>query len=124
MYSNFEFIFQICNQYSKTDYKEAPTLFMEFHGSENSVNEQVDLTSMIISSNQGSEFKKAKNENERRTLWKARHDMLWALKAYKPDFKTLGTDICIPISKLPEAIEFYEKYFQYLGMECMYDCSM
>ena len=39
------------------------------------------------------------------------------LKAYKPGFKPLATDVCIPISKLPETINFYEKYFKYLGME-------
>ena len=37
--------------------------------------------------------------------------------AYKPGLKPLSTDVCIPISKLPELITFNEQYFKYLGME-------
>jgi len=35
------------NMYSKTDYAESPTLFLEFHGSENGVKEQSELTEEI-----------------------------------------------------------------------------
>ena len=108
---------KICNLYSKTDYREQPTLFMEFHGSEQNVNEQIEFVSMLVDQNKGMDFKQAESEDERRTLWKARHDMHWALKAYKPGYKTYNTDICVPISKLPETIEFYTNYFQNLGME-------
>lgn len=33
-----------CNQYSGLNYAELPTLFLEFHGSEHSVKEQVQAT--------------------------------------------------------------------------------
>ena len=40
--------------------------------------------------------------------------------AYKPGLKPLSTDVCIPISKLPELITFNQQYFKYLGMEGKY----
>ena len=56
---------------------------MEFHGSEKSVEEQIDLVSQITLTNQTLEFKEAESEEDRRKLWKARHDMHWALKGFR-----------------------------------------
>ena len=65
----------------------------------------------------GSELKYATTEEDRNKLWKARHDMHWAIRNYKPGYIYHGTDICVPISKLPEAIEYCQKLFQILGVE-------
>ena len=43
--------------------------------------------------------------------------MHWAIRNYKPGYIYHGTDICVPISKLPEAIEYCQKLFQILGVE-------
>ena len=56
---------------------------MEFHGSEKSVEEQIDIVSQITLANQTLEFKEAESEEDRRKLWKARHDMHWALKGFQ-----------------------------------------
>ena len=56
---------------------------MEFHGSEKSVEEQIDLVSQITLANKTLEFKEAETEEDRRKLWKARHDMHWALKGFR-----------------------------------------
>ena len=34
----------MCNKYSNTDYAVAPSLFLEFHGSEKSVDDQIEKT--------------------------------------------------------------------------------
>ena len=108
---------QICNAYSKTDYVEEPTLFLEFHGSSLAVEEQIRTVKDICRSHSGSQLKYAHNANERKRLWQARHDMHWAIRDYKPNYAYHGTDICVPISKLPEAINFSQKYFQKIGVD-------
>ena len=67
----------------------------------------------------GSELKYATSEEDRNKLWKARHDMHWAIRNYKPGVIYHGTDICVPISKLPEAIGYCHRLFQILGIEGM-----
>ena len=39
---------EMCNNYSNTDYAVAPSLFLEFHGSEKSVEDQVEKTSQFM----------------------------------------------------------------------------
>ena len=44
---------KMCNVYSKTDYDENPTCFLEFHGSAASVQEQIELVKEIAIENKG-----------------------------------------------------------------------
>ncbi len=92
------------NLYSKTDFNEAPTLFFEFHGSEQGVEEQAVLTQEIANQNNGSEFKWTTNTEERSTMWRARHDAAWAHKALHPKGEIWATDVCVPISRLADCI--------------------
>ena len=93
-----------CNQYSKLTLAEQPTLFLEFHGSEQSVEEQSKMFGEISNEFNGGEFVWTTNPEERTKLWQARHDAFWAGKALKPGSEALATDVCVPISKLAECI--------------------
>ncbi len=92
------------NQYSKTDFEVAPTLFFEFHGSELGVKEQVELTGEIVRENNGSGFVWAGTTEERNRMWRARHDVAYATKQLRPDGKIWATDVCVPVSSLAECI--------------------
>ncbi len=46
-----------CNEYSKLDLQEKPTLFVEFHGTEANVAEQSELFAEIVADAGGSDFK-------------------------------------------------------------------
>jgi D-lactate dehydrogenase (cytochrome) len=92
------------NQYSNMSFIEAPTLFFEFHGSDNGVKEQASLTQDIASENTGSEFSWTSNTEERNRMWRARHDVAYALKSLRPDGQIWSTDVCVPISKLADCI--------------------
>ena len=92
------------NLYSKTSYAEAPTLFFEFHGSPNSVEEQAQTTQEIADQNQGSQFNWTGNTEERSQMWRARHDVAWACKLLRPDGQIWSTDVCVPISRLAECL--------------------
>ncbi|KAL8194681.1 UNVERIFIED_CONTAM: hypothetical protein K2H54_029032 [Gekko kuhli] len=90
-----------CNRYSGLSYPELPTLFLEFHGSEQSVEEQVQATGEIAQLNGGSEFLWAREQEARNQLWNARHNAWYAALALRPGKKGYSTDVCVPISRLP-----------------------
>ncbi|WP_306802336.1 FAD-linked oxidase C-terminal domain-containing protein, partial [Escherichia coli] len=37
-------------------------------------------------------------------LWRIRHDALYATRALRPGVTGLSTDVCVPLSRLPECI--------------------
>src|SRR5260221_13807721 len=61
------------NKYKKTDYRVAPTVFFEFHGSNSSVVEQAEAVQAIAKEHGGKDFILAPNPEERTPLWQARH---------------------------------------------------
>jgi D-lactate dehydrogenase (cytochrome) len=91
--------------YSKLEgYAPLTTLFLEFHGTEAGVAEQAAMVEAITAGHGGSGFRWASDPAERGRLWKARHDSYWAGVAWKPGWKALTTDVCVPISRLAEAL--------------------
>jgi D-lactate dehydrogenase (cytochrome) len=150
---------QANNVYNKLSLEETPHLFLEFHGSKNTVDQQAELTSEsilclfvclfflllfdciiaylfqkfleeICANNNSKDFKWATDLEERNKLWQARHNSWFAFKALHPNrrvllligyyikfdrktfiresecshFKAISTDVCVPISKLPEVL--------------------
>ncbi|XP_023931491.1 probable D-lactate dehydrogenase, mitochondrial, partial [Lingula anatina] len=93
-----------CNKFSHLDYQESPTLFLEFHGSESGVEEQAKDVAEIAEYNEGSGFQWAKEPEVRNKLWKARHDAYYACIALRPGCKGKMTDVCVPISLLPQVL--------------------
>ncbi|KAF6716438.1 putative D-lactate dehydrogenase, mitochondrial [Oryzias melastigma] len=93
-----------CNRFSSLSYPVMPTLFLEFHGSERSLEEQVNITEEITQSNEGSDFQWARDAETRSRLWRARHDAWYAAQALRPGCKAYSTDVCVPLSRLPQII--------------------
>ena len=94
----------IINKYSGLDYPVEPTLFLEFHGTEAGVSEQVEMFGEIAGENGGGAFQWTTSAEERSKLWQARHDVAYAVKALLPGGRILATDVCVPISRLTECI--------------------
>ena len=92
------------NRFSKLDYAEAPTLFLEFHGSEAGVREQAEEFGEIAGSHGAGEFRWAIELEDRNRLWQARHDAYYAALALRPGCKGWTTDVCVPISRLADCI--------------------
>ncbi len=95
---------EACNRYSDLEYPVAPTLFLEFHGSEAGVAEQVDAVQTLAAENGAGDFRWATRPEDRNRLWQARHDAAYAALALRPGARMWATDVCVPISKLAECI--------------------
>ncbi|QLF70806.1 FAD-binding protein [Peteryoungia desertarenae] len=93
-----------CNAYSKLSYPERPTLFVEFHGTEETVSLQARQFADIAAEFGGDSFVHTTNPEERAQLWKARHNAYWASRALAPELGALSTDVCVPISRLAECV--------------------
>ena len=83
---------------------ERPHLFLEFHGSESGVAEQVEIFTAIAEAHGGSGLEWARRTEDRNRLWKARHDAYYAAKALRPGCEGYVTDCCVPINRLATAI--------------------
>ena len=96
---------EACIRYSKLEgFLLAPTLFLEFHGTAASVREQAEAVEAIAGDHGAHGFKWATDAEERARLWQARHDAYWAAVAMKPGHRGITTDVCVPISRLAEAV--------------------
>ncbi len=103
--------------YSKLkDIEAVPTLFFEFHGSENSNKENIKIVEEISKDNNGSSFKWAKDLEERNKLWRARWDVYYSVKALIDNGRVYSTDVCVPISKITECVNFAEEQAKKFGV--------
>lgn len=93
------------NNYSRTSWRECPTLFLEFHGSPAGVAEQSTGFGEIAAANGGGAFSWTTNTEERTALWDARHKVHYANLALRPGSRSITTDVCVPISRLCDCIE-------------------
>ena len=92
------------NLYSKLGLPEVPTLFVEFHGSAASVEEQSERFGEIAREFGGGNFAWATRPEERSRLWQARHDGYFASFTLRPGAKNISTDVCVPISRLANCV--------------------
>jgi len=93
-----------CNMHSKLDLPETPMLFLEFHGTEDSVAEQSKRFGEIATEFGGGPFKWTTRPEERTRLWEARHHAAMSNFALRPGAAMVPTDVCVPISRLAECV--------------------
>jgi D-lactate dehydrogenase (cytochrome) len=104
------------NQHSKTSFEESPTLFLEFHGTSVAARDQVEHFRAIAEAEGAIRFDWAEREEDRRKLWKARHEVYWAVRSTWPAKDTLATDVCVPISRLAECVLETKKDIEAIGL--------
>ena len=92
------------NAYAGLELPETPLLLLEFHGSDNAVVEQAEMFGAIAEDAGGFDFAATGSTEERNKLWKARHDLYWATLQLRPGAHGISTDVCVPISRLAEAV--------------------
>ena len=94
------------NIHSDTDYPIAPTLFMEFHGNEAGLQQDVSFMEMIVQEHHCNQIHFETDNKERNKLWKARHHLAYAYVHGYPGKEMMVTDVCVPISELGNAVLF------------------
>ena len=94
-----------CNAFSGQSLTEAPHLLVEFHGSPAGVAEQAARFGEIAAGHGCSGFRWAERPEDRSALWKMRHNAYPACLASRPGATAVVTDVCVPISRLAEAVE-------------------
>ena len=93
------------NAHSGTSMPETPHLMVEFHGTDAGVSEQAERFGEIVRDMGGGAFQWATRPEDRTALWKMRHNGYYAARALYPDTVPITTDVCVPISRLAEAVE-------------------
>ncbi len=98
-------IAQVFNQMNGTHMPEKPHLLIEFHGSEGAVAEDSRRFGEVVAEMGGADFEWATTTEARNRLWKMRHGAYTACLASRPGSMGLVTDVCVPMSRLAEAVE-------------------
>lgn len=93
------------NAYAGADFPLQPHLMLEFHGSDTAVAEEAKTFGEIASDHGGAGFDWATKTEDRNRLWKMRHDAYYAILASRPGATAVVTDVCVPISRLAEALK-------------------
>ncbi|CCG84061.1 protein of unknown function [Taphrina deformans PYCC 5710] len=94
------------NAYAKTSFPEQPHLFFKLSGTPSSV--QADQSALAnLCHSTGRNFQVSKSAEEANTIWGARKNLLLASLAQHKDSLALSTDVCVPISKLPDLVARY-----------------
>ncbi|MBV1869197.1 MAG: FAD-binding protein [Marinosulfonomonas sp.] len=94
-----------CNAYSGTDFPAQPHLMVEFHGSDKGVADDATRFGEVIADFGGLGFKWSAAEEDRNALWTMRHNAYYACLALRKGARAVVTDICVPISRLAQAVE-------------------
>lgn len=92
------------NAYADRDFPEKPHLLVEFHGSDLSVADDAKRFGEVVAEMGGSDFEWATQTEDRNALWAMRHDGYYAILQSRKGATAMSTDICVPISKLAEAV--------------------
>ncbi|MFP3358092.1 FAD-linked oxidase C-terminal domain-containing protein [Planococcus sp. SIMBA_143] len=104
------------NKYSETAYPEQPTLFLEFHGNEAGLKQDVEFMEEIVQGHACEEIAFETDTAARNQLWEARHTLAYAYIHGFPGKKMMVTDVCLPISELAGAVGHARENLQALGL--------
>jgi D-lactate dehydrogenase (cytochrome) len=105
------------NAYKGTGYAVSPTLFLEFSGSEASVEADVKKARDISNSEGSNAFEFESDEAGREKLWEARHEAGIAIKELHPEVRPMTTDVCVPVSDLPGALRHARDIIESHGLD-------
>ena len=92
------------NQSSGSHMREQPHLMVEFTGSPASVKEDAQKFGELAAEFGGEGFDWATTPEERAALWRMRHGAYRACLALRPGATAVVTDVCVPMSQLPEQV--------------------
>jgi len=103
-------LIQLMNQEKNLDLAELPSLFCEFHGiSAGMLQEVANLARELCEDCGATGFKSGVAEDQRKELWRARHEAWETIHRAHPGNETLIVDAAVPISRYPEMVVLSQK---------------
>ncbi|CAM9452184.1 unnamed protein product [Bubo scandiacus] len=112
-----------CSRFSGLELPAAATLLLELHGSRHGLAEQQRQAEEIVRLNGGSGLAWAEEPEERGRLWAMRHSAWYAALALRPGCQGYSTDVCVPISRLPDVVVETKQDLQDSGLTGQQGCS-
>ena len=100
------------NQQQDLALAEIPTLFVEFHGSDAAIEEQLDYLKELCEDNHCSSFEMATTAEARQKLWMARQEARESIKQSHPGRMLVSGDVCVPISRFGEMVKYVHEAAQ------------
>lgn len=97
--------------------EDGPVLFVEIAGTPQAAAEHMGQFIEITEGEHGQWLGHGASEDERRALWRARHDAFWSVRAAFPGRSFLVTDVCVPVSRLAECLEETEADLAAAGLD-------
>lgn len=86
-------------------WKELPTLFFKFSGTNVGVHDNIDDVRKIVYDNQGSDLEVEKDPAKQAVLWSARKEALWSMLCMRESgHEVWSTDVAVPLSRLPDLV--------------------
>jgi len=89
---------------SERKYPEKDSLFFKFQGSPETIRETSRVVGQLLKKHGATGFEVAKTEQQALDLWADRKNALFSSLALCPGAKGWSTDVCVPVSKLPELV--------------------
>ncbi len=82
------------NSFMDASFDVAPTLFLEFHGNKDGVEQDVTFAQEILSDMNCLDFAFENDSKKRHQLWELRHNLAYAFIHGNPGKKMMVTDVC------------------------------
>ncbi|OAQ72561.1 glycolate oxidase, subunit GlcD [Pochonia chlamydosporia 170] len=98
-------------------WREQPTLFIKFSGTEATVKDNIKSVQKVAKSFDCNSFEFASTTEQMDALWSARKQALWASLAVRPEgTEVWSTDVAVPLSRMAELIEISKERAGKLGL--------
>ncbi|KAI0741791.1 FAD-linked oxidase-like protein [Daedaleopsis nitida] len=102
---------------SPRKWPEQDSLFFKFQGpTPRALQETADIVKQIAKKHGATGFAFARNEKEAHDLWTDRKNALFSSLAILPGAQAVGTDVCVPTSRLPDLIQGTKEDIEALGL--------
>lgn len=106
----------VVNSQNNYDLPLKHSLFFEFAGGRIAVQEEVKLAEELMKDLGCQNWVVASDPTEQNELWRARHELAYAFRHRKGMSET-GADVCVPISRLPELVDYARTLLDESGLD-------
>jgi len=104
---------------SKRKWPEKDSLFFKFQGATaTSLRETAEVVKQVVEKHGGTGFQLAQTDEEAEELWSDRKNAHYSGLAFVEGSKGWPTDVCVPVSKLPELVYETKKDAANSGLIC------